>query len=315
VGLSELNVVDPYSLETARFDKPLVDQKCEKLVSSLCEGATGVQPTWFQMQLVPLKHDAPFPTLHFYMTFERYYVDYVINILVPALVTVACGFLAFFIPPEFGERIGLGITCVLTVMAVMFITTDSLPSTSNVTLLALYYVGSLIFTMLPLVVSCLVGYLKALSLRDEGAKNSSAEVLDMLWDLTEEVVTEEREVEERSKFLGEKLGKYVLLQLGGAGTQEHQNIVNKAAKNQAKLQEKSSEKSGVGGAKDTKRGAGKGSNYISAETLEASRSTRVRSFKNRFEIKMHMINPTYDVLADMINRVTVGLCTLNQVDT
>eukprot|EP00740_Mantoniella_antarctica_P026384 CAMPEP_0198704698 /NCGR_PEP_ID=MMETSP1468-20131203/390039_1 /TAXON_ID=1461545 /ORGANISM="Mantoniella sp, Strain CCMP1436" /LENGTH=356 /DNA_ID=CAMNT_0044463523 /DNA_START=879 /DNA_END=1945 /DNA_ORIENTATION=- len=84
----------------------------------------------------------PFPTLHFYLTFERFYLDYIISILAPVVVTVSCGFLAFFIPPEFGERIGLGITCVLTVMSVMFITTTSLPSTSTITLLAMYYVGA-----------------------------------------------------------------------------------------------------------------------------------------------------------------------------
>ena len=262
----------------------------------------------------------PFPTLHFYLTFERYYVDYVINILVPALVTVACGFLAFFIPPEFGERIGLGITCVLTVMAVMFITTDSLPATSNVTLLALYYVGALIFTVLPLGVSCLVGYLTALSLRSEGAKNSSAEVLDMLWDLTEEVVTEEAEVRERSKFLGEKLGNYFMSQLGT--DLAHRELVHKAAKNQAKLQERSVKSmdgvdegggEGGGGNRGGKESDGAAtaskpdkswSSAMSFKSMEATRSMRVRSFKNRFEIKMHMISPTYDVMADMINRVT-----------
>jgi len=80
--------------------------------------------------------------------------------------------MAFFIPPEFGERIGLGITCVLTVMSVMFITTTSLPSTSTITLLAVYYVGALVFTVLPLVVSCVVGYLKALSVRVEAGTQS-----------------------------------------------------------------------------------------------------------------------------------------------
>ena len=189
----------------------------------------------------------PFPTIHFYLVFERYYYDYVINILIPTLVTVLCGFFAFFIPPEFGERIGLGITCVLTVMAVMFITTDSLPATKNITILTLYYIGALVFTVIPLAVSCLVGYLKALSLNSEGAKNSSAEVLDMLWDLTEEVGREDREVEQRSKFLGQKLGAYFMAHVPRIEpSTSAMKIVDKAAKNQVKLhsEESSDDKSG-----------------------------------------------------------------------
>ena len=61
--------------------------------------------------------DDPYPMIHFYITFERFFIDYLITVLLPVLVTVFCGFLGFLIPPELGERIGLGITCVLTVMA------------------------------------------------------------------------------------------------------------------------------------------------------------------------------------------------------
>ena len=80
--------------------------------------------------------DEPYPLMYFYITMERFNVDHTITIILPIFVSVLCGFFAFLIPPELGERIGLGITCVLTVMAVMFIISENLPATMHVTLLS-----------------------------------------------------------------------------------------------------------------------------------------------------------------------------------
>ena len=132
----------------------------------------------------------------------------------------------------------------------------------------------------------------------------------MLWDLTEEVVTEEAEVRERSKFLGKKLGNYFMSQL--KTDLAHEELVHKAAKNQAKLQERSVKSmDGVdeggrnkGGKEsdgaDTPAKPDKSwSSLIDLKRLEATRSMRVRPFK-----VPRTISPPYDVMAEMINRVT-----------
>ena len=60
-------------------------------------------------------------------------------IILPVVVITYLGLLSFFIPIEAGERIGLGMTALLTVLAVMFITMDQLPKTKDVTLLTVFY--------------------------------------------------------------------------------------------------------------------------------------------------------------------------------
>lgn len=234
----------------------------------------------------------PFPTIHYYIIFERYYTDYVINILIPILITVLFGFFAFLIPPEFGERIGLGITCILTVMAVMFITTESLPTTKHITLLALYNIGALVFTGIPLLVSCIVGYLKALSVRDQSIQDASAEVLDRIWDLTEELAKDEGEMNERGKFLGEKLGNYLAKVAPNIVPTE--DVVQKAALKETIMQEKKQEQ----GHKE--RGAGP----TIGEAKEPSRSFRVKDAHKRMELrKSQYLAPSWEVLSEMIDRV------------
>lgn len=85
-----------------------------------------------------------YPQVHFYLAFTRYNVDYLRNIFVPVCLSVVVGFLAYWIPVEEGERLGLGVTCLLTVLAVMFITNDTLPATRDFTLLSMFYLGSLV---------------------------------------------------------------------------------------------------------------------------------------------------------------------------
>ena len=60
-----------------------------------------------------------FPQVYFYLAMTRFNVDYLRNIFVPVCLSVMVGFLAYFIPAAEGERLGLGVTCLLTVLAVM----------------------------------------------------------------------------------------------------------------------------------------------------------------------------------------------------
>lgn len=122
------------------------------------------------------------PRLHFYLVFERYYEDYVLNILAPVAMAVFMGMLAFVVPVGSGERIGLGVTCVLTVVAVMFITNESLPPSREPTALNMFYMASVVFSLLPLAVTSAALYLERAGEKDSERRNALKVILDVLED-------------------------------------------------------------------------------------------------------------------------------------
>lgn len=97
---------------------------------------------------------------------------------------------------EEGERLGLGVTCLLTVLAVMFITNDTLPATRDFTLLSMFYLGSLCYTLMPLIGSAMVIALNNFgdTVMTRGKAHNKA--LETLWDIASELIEEEQAAEE-----------------------------------------------------------------------------------------------------------------------
>jgi len=77
----------------------------------------------------------------------------------------------------------------------MFITNDDLPATRDFTLLSIFYMGSMLYTLMPLFNSAAVIALRTLgdTVMSRGKAHNKA--LDTLWELVEEVV-EDAEAEE-----------------------------------------------------------------------------------------------------------------------
>jgi len=74
-------------------------------------------------------------------------------------VTTAISFTTFFLPHECGERIGLGITCLLVICAIMMVSADLMPITDQRTVLGSFYAGCFMYTLLSLLVTILTGLL------------------------------------------------------------------------------------------------------------------------------------------------------------
>jgi hypothetical protein len=153
----------------------------------------------------------------------------------------------------------------------------------------------------------------------------------MLWNLTEEVASEDQEVQERSALLGEKLGKYFVSQIvgiaprgvvnkRGVDTRSSGNLVDEAAKHHTVVDEMIDEADSSDNQRElqnnqdkekaTLRRPGKNNNDSTASVSgmpsempnmrdmpEMSRSMRGRTVKRHIEVKMRMIQPTYDVMA------------------
>jgi len=84
---------------------------------------------------------------------RRHSTTYLFGILLPMIRTTFAGFLAFAANPDSGERIGLGITCLLTSAAIYIVAFEVLPKTGPVTAITMIHVVSFSFSWATLAVS------------------------------------------------------------------------------------------------------------------------------------------------------------------
>ena len=101
--------------------------------------------------------DYLFYDVTFYLTIKRKPLYYIFNLIVPCALIATLTLIKFFLPPESGEKIGLGITVLLAMTVFLLIVADSLPSTSeNIPLLGAYFIAIMFDTALSLVASCII---------------------------------------------------------------------------------------------------------------------------------------------------------------
>eukprot|EP01104_Vermistella_antarctica_P021561 TRINITY_DN982_c0_g1_i4.p1 TRINITY_DN982_c0_g1~~TRINITY_DN982_c0_g1_i4.p1 ORF type:complete len:513 (+),score=103.00 TRINITY_DN982_c0_g1_i4:346-1884(+) len=74
-------------------------------------------------------YDFPNTGLYIEVDIERSAESYWVRIIVPGLIVTYLSFGAFLLSPKAGERVGLGITCLLSFVAINFILNDFIPLT------------------------------------------------------------------------------------------------------------------------------------------------------------------------------------------
>ena len=93
----------------------------------------------------------------FYLMIKRKPLYYIFNLIIPCALIATLTLIKFFLPPESGEKIGLGITVLLAMTVFLLIVADSLPSTSeHIPLLGSYFIAIMFDTALSLVASCVI---------------------------------------------------------------------------------------------------------------------------------------------------------------
>ncbi|XP_001641798.2 neuronal acetylcholine receptor subunit alpha-7 isoform X2 [Nematostella vectensis] len=86
----------------------------------------------------------PFPSVVLHVHIRRRYYYYLVNLVVPCSLIGVMVLLIFVLPPESGERIGLGITVLMAMAIFQELTSEKLPVESDHTpLLAQYYSGAI----------------------------------------------------------------------------------------------------------------------------------------------------------------------------
>ncbi|CAH1772381.1 unnamed protein product, partial [Owenia fusiformis] len=82
----------------------------------------------------------PYPYVTFSITLKRKPKYYIMNIVVPTILISLVALMVFLMPPETGEKVGLGITVMLSFSVFLLILNENMPKTSDATPLIGTYV-------------------------------------------------------------------------------------------------------------------------------------------------------------------------------
>ncbi|EDO42054.1 predicted protein [Nematostella vectensis] len=99
----------------------------------------------------------PFYDVTLYLEIQRKPLYYVFNLIIPCALIATLTLIKFFLPPESGEKVGLGITVLLAMTVFLLLVAETLPSTSDhIPLLGQYFVATMFVTAISLVATCLI---------------------------------------------------------------------------------------------------------------------------------------------------------------
>ena len=99
----------------------------------------------------------PFYDVTLNLIIKRKPLYYVFNLILPCALISTLTLILFFLPPESGEKIGLGITVLLAMTVFLLLVAETLPATSDdVPLLGQYFIATMFVTAMSLVSTCAV---------------------------------------------------------------------------------------------------------------------------------------------------------------
>ena len=73
----------------------------------------------------------PFPTVRFVLHLQRKPRYYLINVVAPCVLMSLLAMLVFYLPPDSGEKVSLGITVLLSFSVFLLLVADNVPKTSE----------------------------------------------------------------------------------------------------------------------------------------------------------------------------------------
>ena len=99
----------------------------------------------------------PYPVIDYEVIIVRRTSFYILNLIWPGILIAVLAAITFLLPPESGERIGLGITNLLAMMVFLLLISESIPPTSDaVPLASNFFSVVLVLSALALIESCIV---------------------------------------------------------------------------------------------------------------------------------------------------------------
>lgn len=81
----------------------------------------------------------PYPDITFILRLRRRPMFYVFNLILPCILINGIALLVFYVPPESGEKVTLGISTLLSMTVFLMLIRESLPPTEKTPLIGMYY--------------------------------------------------------------------------------------------------------------------------------------------------------------------------------
>ena len=75
--------------------------------------------------------EEPYPDVTYTLIIQRQHLYYFMNLVLPCLLITVLGVFVFYLPPESGEKMGLGITVLLSLVVSLLLVSESMPATSE----------------------------------------------------------------------------------------------------------------------------------------------------------------------------------------
>ena len=72
-----------------------------------------------------------FPNVSYFVIFRRQYLYYFINLIMPCSLITIISILVFYLPPESGEKMSLGVTVLLSLCVFLLMVSERMPATSE----------------------------------------------------------------------------------------------------------------------------------------------------------------------------------------
>ncbi|XP_013406738.1 neuronal acetylcholine receptor subunit alpha-10 [Lingula anatina] len=127
------------------------------IMNASAEGDTSnyVENGEWELLSIPIQRDVkvysccpePYPSVTFHIQIKRKALYYSYNLILPVIVITAVTMLGFYLPPESGEKVSLGVTVLLAMTVFLLVIAESMPPTSEVVPLVGMFFGATIFLL------------------------------------------------------------------------------------------------------------------------------------------------------------------------
>ena len=94
--------------------------------------------------------------LHYHIILERRPLFFMLNLMLPSSLITMVAMLSFCIPPDSGEKVGLGVTVLLSLSVFLMIINEEMSPTAEVPFIAIFFFGAVVLVTLSTAVTVLV---------------------------------------------------------------------------------------------------------------------------------------------------------------
>ena len=103
------------------------------------QNSTEWELVYSKAKSMPIIRSYTLSNVEFHFTFKRRSGYYVLTVIIPFTVVSVLGLLTFPLPPESGEKVSLGMTCLLSFFVIQASVSEHLPTSSH----TMPYIGSI----------------------------------------------------------------------------------------------------------------------------------------------------------------------------